>query len=135
MSARDRKLEIALWTPDELELQDRLIRGETIVVNIRANGPHPRLVEWAEREGLLVYIGRSTRGRPCSPWANPYKVGRDGTRGDVVDRFAALRDLKPPGREPRNLAELEGKALGCWCKPERCHGDIIAASVNAHRIG
>jgi hypothetical protein len=22
--------------------------------------------------------------------------------------------------------ELKGKTLGCWCKPEACHGDILA---------
>ena len=24
-----------------------------------------------------------------------------------------------------DLHELEGKTLGCWCKPEKCHGDIL----------
>jgi hypothetical protein len=23
------------------------------------------------------------------------------------------------------LKELEGKALGCWCKPKSCHGDVL----------
>ena len=24
-----------------------------------------------------------------------------------------------------DLAELEGKVIGCWCKPEPCHGDLL----------
>ena len=27
--------------------------------------------------------------------------------------------------------ELKGKTLGCWCKPEACHGDILAELVDA----
>ena len=23
------------------------------------------------------------------------------------------------------LTELSGKTLGCWCKPKRCHGDVL----------
>jgi hypothetical protein len=25
------------------------------------------------------------------------------------------------------LHELKDKTLGCWCKPEKCHGDVLAA--------
>jgi hypothetical protein len=28
------------------------------------------------------------------------------------------------------LLELDGKRLGCFCKPKLCHGDIIVAAVN-----
>jgi hypothetical protein len=23
-------------------------------------------------------------------------------------------------------SELKGKKLGCWCKPNACHGDVLA---------
>jgi Domain of unknown function (DUF4326) len=23
------------------------------------------------------------------------------------------------------LHELKDKTLGCWCKPEKCHGDVL----------
>jgi hypothetical protein len=23
------------------------------------------------------------------------------------------------------LLKLKGKKLGCWCKPDKCHGDIL----------
>ena len=25
----------------------------------------------------------------------------------------------------KRLPELKGKSLGCWCKPEACHGDVL----------
>ncbi len=34
-----------------------------------------------------------------------------------------LRDLLEALGEPR------GKALGCWCKPEPCHGDVLVELV------
>lgn len=29
-----------------------------------------------------------------------------------------------------SLDELKGKELGCWCKPNRCHGDILIKLLN-----
>lgn len=26
--------------------------------------------------------------------------------------------------------ELRGKTLGCWCKPDACHGDVLAELAN-----
>ena len=28
-----------------------------------------------------------------------------------------------------DLAELRGKRLGCWCVPERCHGEVLERLV------
>jgi hypothetical protein len=30
------------------------------------------------------------------------------------------------------LPELSGKVLGCWCKPERCHGDVLSKLLGDH---
>jgi hypothetical protein len=27
------------------------------------------------------------------------------------------------------LHELKGKKLGCWCKPQACHGDILTKLI------
>lgn len=29
--------------------------------------------------------------------------------------------------------ELEGKNLGCWCKPEACHGDILVELIEIEK--
>lgn len=72
-----------------------------------------------------VYIGRanSRHHLPSSKWANPFKIGRDGTRDDVIKAYrkhiAARPDLLAA------LPELEGKTLACWCAPYPCHGDVL----------
>ena len=28
------------------------------------------------------------------------------------------------------LNKLKGKNLGCWCYPEKCHGDVLIELIN-----
>ena len=30
----------------------------------------------------------------------------------------------------KDLHELKGKTLGCFCKPKSCHGDVLVELVN-----
>ena len=30
----------------------------------------------------------------------------------------------------KDLYELKGKTLGCFCKPKQCHGDVLVELVN-----
>lgn len=30
-----------------------------------------------------------------------------------------------------DLLKLNGKTLGCWCKPDACHGDILIELINS----
>ena len=65
-----------------------------------------------------VYIGRPSR------WGNPFQIGRDGTRDEVIARYERWVLEQPELLAA--LGELEGKTLGCWCAPKRCHGDVLA---------
>lgn len=67
-----------------------------------------------------VYIGRG------SPWGNPFKIGRDGTRDEVCDRYE--REILPT----LDLTPLIGKDLVCFCAPLRCHGNSILRALLAH---
>ena len=60
----------------------------------------------------------------ASIWGNPFRIGRDGTREEVIAKY---RDyiLNRPDLMAR-LPELKGKTLGCWCKPLPCHGEVLA---------
>lgn len=73
-----------------------------------------------------IYIGRENRrrGYPASPWGNPFLIGKDGNRDEVIARY---RDwiVEQPDLLAR-LPELKGKRLGCWCSPLACHGDVLA---------
>ena len=45
--------------------------------------------------------------------------------------FESYRDwvVKQP-QLLKDLHELRGKTLGCFCKPKRCHGDVLVELVN-----
>jgi len=78
----------------------------------------PTRVVHCKKEKHDVYIGRP------SIWGNPFSIGRDGTREEVIGKYALWIEGQPDllGK----LSELKGKTLGCWCKPLVCHGDVLA---------
>jgi len=75
-----------------------------------------------KREPYDIYIGRP------SIWGNPFTIGPDGTRIEVIEKY---RDYLL--NNPKLLAALpmlRGKVLGCWCAPKSCHGDILVELAN-----
>ena len=78
-----------------------------------------------------VYIGRAVprAGLKASKWANPFKIGRDGDRDEVLQRYREYVLGRP--ELIAALPELRGKVLGCWCAPEPCHGDVLVALLAA----
>lgn len=107
------------WTDDELNLRDDLINGKTIVVNMRADA-HARLWAWAEQAGYAERIDRRSR------WGNPFTIGEDGDRDQVIGKYVTYYLPHKPALIA-DMGSLKGKALGCWCAPERCHGDTLKA--------
>jgi hypothetical protein len=92
----------------------------------------PRVLNY-RRDGLppnAVYIGRlmPRYGLPGSKWHNPYKVGCDGTREEVIAKYE--RHLHDSGLIYA-VHELRGRDLVCWCAPEPCHGDLLLRLANA----
>ncbi len=77
-------------------------------------------------ESFDVYIGRANAhyGLKASPFANPFRIGVDGTREEVIAKYRGWI-LKQPALL-RALPGLKGKRLGCWCRPLACHGDVLA---------
>ena len=81
------------------------------------------------REGLdigpcKVYVGRAPApGGLISKWSNPFKLGKDGSRQEVLEKLEAfLREEK----RADGLEELRGKTLLCHCsKRVACHADIL----------
>lgn len=107
------------------------------VANIRPEG-YSNLKEWYSNKDN-VYIGRSgvvfvktEHGKERFPkikskWANPYKISTKGyTRESSLQSYETyIRSKIKEDPKTYNLSELKGKTLGCWCKPEKCHGDIL----------
>ena len=74
-----------------------------------------------------VYIGRPSK------WGNPFSHVK-GTKATFlcIDRNEAVASYrkwitKGDGKHLlQDLHQLKGKILGCWCKPQSCHGDVLA---------
>jgi len=71
-----------------------------------------------KREKYDIYIGRPSK------WGNPFTMGRDGTREQVIEKYRRWIMTQPELLAA--LPELKGRVLGCWCKPKACHGDVLA---------
>lgn len=69
-----------------------------------------------------IYIGRPSK------WGNPFVIGEDGTREEVIKKYEAWLDS---GDGPiGDIEELRGRNLVCWCSPEPCHGDVLLRLAN-----
>lgn len=70
-----------------------------------------------KREPYDIYIGRPSK------WGNKFVIGKDGTRAEVVKKYEDWLFTQPDLL--KQLPELEGKTLGCWCYPQLCHGMVL----------
>lgn len=107
------------------------------VVNVKVKFIRPmyeNLQEWMKcpdnvyigRRGV-VFIDKKRYPLDSSVFANPYKVGKHGTRDEVINKYEIYihdRISKEP-ETMKELLNLEGKILGCWCSPEPCHGNVL----------
>ncbi|MDN5540093.1 DUF4326 domain-containing protein, partial [Comamonas sp.] len=75
-----------------------------------------------------VYIGRG------SSWGNPYRIGHDGDREEVIRKYDydfQRKFLRAFDNFEENSKKVKGKILACHCKPYACHGDVIAKFFNS----
>lgn len=79
-----------------------------------------------KREKYDVYIGRPSK------WGNPFTIGKDGTRLEVIQKYKEY--ILSNNELMKQLSELEGKTLGCWCKPKSCHGDVLVDLINNDKM-
>ncbi len=99
------------------------------VDNIRPKG-YQNLREWfndlnnvyVARRGVVL-IDKVRFPPKDSIWANPFKIDKDGTRDQVIQKYREYILNKPDLLA--KLPELKGKTLGCWCSPEACHSDVL----------
>ena len=64
-------------------------------------------------------------------WGNPFKIGLDGDRRDVLMSYTEylIWLLESHKKGIADLAGLDRKTLACWCAPLACHGNILAEAV------
>ena len=76
-----------------------------------------------ESEECDVFIGRPSK------WGNPFKIGpANYTREQALDMYKKWIVEQDDLLEQIN--ELKDKTLGCYCKPEDCHGDTLLKLAN-----
>lgn len=115
---------MADWDESEKERRFDVEAGLTVVANMTEDGDI-NLINWAKSEGKYVFIGR---GQYDLGWGNPYNLPEDGTRDEVCDAHMEYYKFKKSLHVKAH--KLKGKVLGCYCYPERCHGDYLASLVN-----
>jgi hypothetical protein len=97
------------------------------------NNNNIKVVHCKKEPNFDIYIGRPNRFVRLSieqaswpdpyKWGNPFKIGRDGTREEVIIKYREWILTQP--ELLKQLPELYGKTLGCWCAPLPCHGDVL----------
>lgn len=93
----------------------------TVVVNVESGAEYD------------VYIGRAGQGQdgyfgnPCAGRNREEKIA-------AFKRYFEARVASDRTYRDRVLA-LKGKRLGCFCAPQSCHGDVIAAWLDRDEPG
>lgn len=95
----------------------------TRVINIKKQPEYQAEKSTSDYE----YIGRG------SYWGNPYSMYEEGDdREEVIRKYKYDFDFeKFPNKDKSEVYKLAGKRLGCFCKPQTCHGDILADFLNS----
>lgn len=82
-----------------------------------------------KKEKFDVYIGRPSKwGNPFSHEENTLAQFKTDTREEAIQKYEQWIKTQP--ELLKDLPELKGKILGCWCAPKSCHGDILLKMAN-----
>jgi len=109
------------WSESELDRRAIVEKGGTVVANMHQETDRA-LIHWAKTTGHFARIDRN------SDWGNPFEMPNDGDRDTVCDSYEIFFPRKFSLHN--RLDELKGKVLGCWCYPQRCHGDYLTSKIN-----
>lgn len=92
----------------------------TKVINIRSGEPYDQ------------YIGRAGHGQD-GYFGNPFKLSRGDTRGATLEFYKTwfMNRLETDPVFKSKVISLRNKTLACFCKPNPCHGDIIAQYLDS----
>lgn len=110
------------WSESELDRRAIVEAGGTVVANMHQETDRA-LIHWAKTTNRFARIDRN------SDWGNPFEMPSDGDRDTVCDSYEIFFPRKFSLHN--KLDELKGKVLGCWCYPQRCHGDYLTSKINA----
>ena len=94
----------------------------------------PKRIQLSRKKGWRKPEGAVVVARP-SLWGNPFvigkyseELGREMTRQDTVDQYAAWLEKHCTSEDFTNL---RGKDLCCWCPLDKpCHADVLLRLAN-----
>ncbi len=91
------------------------------VINLRHEPKLREAFEHAQVVGNTVLVDRRTK------WGNRFRIGRDGSREQVIALYRAdlWRRIRADEISLEDLAELESCWLACHCDPLPCHGHVL----------
>lgn len=87
------------------------------------------------KEPYDIYIGRGSK------WGCPYTIIKDrptlakeivNSKEEALSKYKEYVLNSPELME--SLDELDGKVLGCFCKPELCHGDVLLELIAQKKL-
>ncbi len=96
------------------------------VANMRHHPALRAALDHADEHGDAVRIDRRTR------WGNPFRMGKDGDRAQVIERYRVWLWQRIESGEIalEDLARLNSKVLFCHCHPLPCHGTVLARAAS-----
>ena len=109
-----------------------------ILENVKKGAGYPvvnvddmHVAEWLA-DPNNVYVGEGNPSIPKSTWANPFRLGIDGSQDDILSRYRDHITSAP--NLVNNLGSLRGKVLGCHCDITSttkfcCHAQVLQEVV------
>ena len=116
------------------------------IINVKVAHIRPEyqnLKEWMKNPDNIyigragpVFINNERFPKKSSLWANPYKIGIDGSREKIIYKYDKyIRKLLKDKNIQKELFKLKDKNLGCWCHPDTCHGDVLLKLISEYCDG
>lgn len=76
-----------------------------------------------------IYIGRPSQfENPYSHLSRTLAKFKVDTREEAIEKYREYILGRPD--LIALLPTLKGKRLGCWCRPQRCHGDVLIELID-----
>ena len=140
------------WLKDNYAQQSRYLLSDELVIkliqdlhDLLPDEPSYLIAVNGYKDGFIgeniIYLGRynDKLDLKASPLANPFKMGIDGTRDEIINKYRKWLFDKIKKKDSNVMGALNmlklavlkkmHKKLACYCKPEPCHVDVVIKAV------
>lgn len=81
-----------------------------------------------------LYVGRAAPGLPRSPYANPFRVGKEARSAAHACELYRVWLLGHPEVVEAAAVEIGRSDVACWCRLDQpCHGDVLLRAIEAYQ--